>query len=231
MTLGQVPLNDPTALRAVLAATDALLLDFDGPICSVFAGLPADRVAQRLRDVLRDDLPAEVEKTEDPFVVLHYAAELGAHELRAVEAVLRDSEVEAVESAEPTPGAHDLIRTWPRTGRKLAVVSNNSAAAVHAYLDRTGLLDHIDAVSARTEPAPALLKPAPHLLHQACARLSVATGRSTLVGDSLTDLEAAKAAHTNAIGYANKPGKVELFTAERPEVVITDMSTLVSALT
>ena len=36
-------------LDAILARTRYLLIDFDGPICSIFAGLPAPQVADQLR--------------------------------------------------------------------------------------------------------------------------------------------------------------------------------------
>ncbi len=39
------PGTDATALGAIIARTRYLLLDFDGPICSIYAGLPAPTVA------------------------------------------------------------------------------------------------------------------------------------------------------------------------------------------
>jgi hypothetical protein len=55
----------------VLAHADALFLDFDGPVCSVFAGIPASMVADQLRSVLADgghtDLPEPVATSTDPF--------------------------------------------------------------------------------------------------------------------------------------------------------------------
>jgi hypothetical protein len=47
----------------ILAETEVLLLDFDGPICSVFAGLPAPVIADRLRRTLSRPLPAAVDAT------------------------------------------------------------------------------------------------------------------------------------------------------------------------
>jgi phosphoglycolate phosphatase-like HAD superfamily hydrolase len=103
------PIDDPSALRAILQQNDALLLDFDGPICSVFAGIPASIIAEQLRDVLADggygDLPVDVSTTHDPFDVLFYAAKLGQEEVRHVELAFRAHEVEAIETAEPTPHA------------------------------------------------------------------------------------------------------------------------------
>lgn len=230
MTADRVPVDDPEALRRILATTNALLLDFDGPICAIFANLPAHHIADQLRGVLADGghtgLPAEVEKTDDPFDVLTYAATLGADEARYIEAALRAHEVEAAATAPPTPGAHDLIHAWHATGRALAIVSNNSRAAVNAYLRSHDLTAQVHVVSARTEPDPALLKPSPHLIERASTALAIPPAECTLIGDSLTDLHAAHAAHSHAIGYANKPGKAHLFATEHPDAITTSITAL-----
>ncbi|MEU4740091.1 HAD family phosphatase [Actinosynnema sp. NPDC023658] len=230
MTTEPVSMDQPEVLHAILMTTDALFLDFDGPICSIFASLPAHHVASQLRKVLADgghqELPAEIEKTEDPFDVFSYAATLGTGKAHYLEAALRAHEVEAVATAEPTLGAHDLIHAWHATGRKLAVVSNNSQAAVNAYLHLHNLVHLVHTVSARTEPDPAALKPSPQLIDQAAEALTVPPSKCTLVGDSLTDLRAANAAGTRSIGYANKPGKAERFATERPSAITTSMATL-----
>ena len=101
------PVDDPETLRRILANADALLLDFDGPICSVFAGIPASVVADQLRRILAEgnhvDLPPDVQTSDDPFDVLFYAAKLGHDEARYIEAAFTAHEVEAVQSAQATP--------------------------------------------------------------------------------------------------------------------------------
>jgi phosphoglycolate phosphatase len=218
--------NDVTTLRHILARTTALLLDFDGPVCSVFAGLPAHTVVTQLCLVLADggygDPPTEIEKSDDPFEVLAYAASLGDDEARYVNAAFTAHELEAIATAQPTPAAHDLIRAWSATGRPLAIVSNNSTIAIHAYLDLHDLRTHVTHVSARTNPDPALLKPHPHLLTTALTTLNVPAAAATFLGDSVTDIHAARAAHTMSIGYANKPRKTaELMTAGADTVIRT----------
>lgn len=68
-----------------------------------------------------------------------------------------------------TPGLSEVLDTLRRSGHSITIVSNNSAAAVHAFLDAHGLAARIDHVVARTEPDPALLKPNPHLLTRGVA--------------------------------------------------------------
>ena len=48
------PIPAASDLDTILARTRHLLLDFDGPICSIFAGLPAATVADRLRKLFGD---------------------------------------------------------------------------------------------------------------------------------------------------------------------------------
>jgi phosphoglycolate phosphatase len=51
-----------------------------------------------------------------------------------------------------------------------------------------------------------------------------------MVGDSTTDVHAARAAGVRAIGYANKPGKRERLARAGADAIVTDMASLVSAL-
>lgn len=227
--------DDPGTLRHILARTAALLLDFDGPVCDVFAGLPAHTVVTQLCLVLADggygDPPVEIAKSDDPFEVLTYAASLGEDEAHYVNAAFTAHELEAITTAQPTPGAHDLIHAWSATGRPLAIVSNNSTLAIHAYLDLHNLRPHITHVSARTTPNPALLKPHPHLLTTALTTLNVPPAAATFLGDSLTDIQAARAAGTMSIGYANKPRKTAELMAAGADTVISTPATLVEQIT
>ena len=64
-------------LGEIITATRHLFLDFDGPICSIFAGLKPATIADKLRDLITGHditLPAEIEATSDPFEVFIYAA-------------------------------------------------------------------------------------------------------------------------------------------------------------
>ncbi|MBB4687401.1 HAD family hydrolase [Amycolatopsis jiangsuensis] len=210
----------------------ALFLDFDGPVCSVFAGLPATVVADQLRSVLADaghtDFPGSVATSSDPFAVLKYAASLSEDDARYVEAAFTAHEVEAMTTAETTEGAHELIQAWHASGRPLAIVSNNSAAAISTYLDFHGIRPLVDVVSARENADVGLLKPSPYLLNQAVRALAIPAERCVFVGDSLTDVEAAKAAGVRVIGYANKPGKRERFTRAEADAITDVLTELVA---
>lgn len=226
--------DDPEALRRILDQAEALFLDFDGPVCNLFAGLPASVVVDQLCVVLADggygDPPPEIEKSSDPFDVLKYAATLGETEARYVNAAFSACEAEAIHTAEPTPGADDLLSAWSAIGRPLAIVSNNSTLAVEAYLDLRNLRPYVSHVSARTSPNPALLKPNPHLLTLATVALGVQHRRSALVGDSTADMEAARATGVPAIGYANKRGKAARLGQAGAIYVIARMTELAEVI-
>ncbi|MBO0837179.1 MAG: HAD family hydrolase [Actinobacteria bacterium] len=218
-------------LGAIVARTRYLLLDFDGPICSIFAGLPAPTVAEKLRKLIpADRLPDEIKHSSDPIEVFTYSATVSPALAERVEAKMADLEVAATATATPTPYVHEVMASCRQTSRIIGVVSNNSTRAVTAYLDRHGLSDYVALVIGRTNPDPALLKPSPHLIETVISGLQADRAASALVGDSLTDVEAAHHAGIASIGYANKPGKHDRMTQARAESVINSMAELALSL-
>jgi HAD superfamily hydrolase (TIGR01662 family) len=218
-------------LSEIVARTRFMLLDFDGPVCSIFAGLPAPEVAEELRKLFTpEQLTDTAKNTPDPIEVFIQAAEVSPELAARVEAEMTDLEVTAATTAKPTPYVHEVLAGCRESGRTVAVVSNNSARAVNAYLDRHGLSYGIALVVARTSHDPALLKPSPHLLEIAVEKLAADPAATALVGDSLTDIEAAHRAGIASIGYANKPGKHEAMTELQAGAVITSMSDLALSL-
>lgn len=213
-----------TAPADLLARFPTVLLDFDGPICSVFSGYTSAEVAAALRERL--GLNNTALSSTDPFDVLRLAAEDGAESAAAAERALAKLETEAVASAEPTPGAFELINELARPERRIAVVSNNSSDAVNAFLQQHQLAKLITAVSARTDPSPSLLKPHPYLVDRACAMTRSPAHSCVLVGDSLSDLDAATRFSVAFIGYANKPGKREAFEERGASAIVHRMSEL-----
>ncbi|MEE1813347.1 HAD family hydrolase [Streptomyces sp. BE133] len=222
------------SLVALVATSDAVLFDFDGPICDVFAGMPAPGVAKALSGIVAEQAPEfapEAEATDDPMEV-HRLSQLGGPSLLAtVESALTAAEVAAVAVAgPPIGGAVWALKAAHSTGRKVAVVSNNSAECVKVFLALHSLDEFVHEVVGRPELNPALMKPSPHPLLVASTTLGVAPARSVLVGDSVTDIEAAKAAGMHVIGFANKPPKRTALPSAGADAVIASMETLAKAL-
>ena len=100
------------ALDAIIGRNRWLLIDFDGPICSIFSGLPAPTVADQLRKLITSrsiPLPEEIAHTGDPIEVFAYAGTISPELAARVEAELTDQEVAAVATAKPTPYIHDVL--------------------------------------------------------------------------------------------------------------------------
>lgn len=150
-------MSQPGALAALIGR-GPLLLDFDGPVCSIFAGLPAPQVAAELVEVLRGaavEVPAAVAAEPDPMAVLQWTgATCGPGLTLVVDDALRDLETRAVAVAAPTPFGHEVITAARAAGLAVAVVSNNSGPAVSAYLSIHGLDEYVSpVVGPDTRPA------------------------------------------------------------------------------
>lgn len=222
----------PERLARVLAGAPHVLLDFDGPVCAVFGGTSDRAVADELRaslDQRAEQLSADVAASNDPFDVLRYAATRGPGRAAEIEQMLAGLEVRAVKTATPTPGAREAIAALRRAGKTVTIVSNNSVAAILAYLTAHGLAPLITGVIGRSDPSPTLLKPHPYLVQQAIHARRARPGDCVLVGDSTTDIEAAQIARTAVIAYANKPGKQTRFAALHPDAIVASMQDLTEA--
>jgi beta-phosphoglucomutase-like phosphatase (HAD superfamily) len=226
-------LSGGEGLDAIIARTRWLLIDFDGPICSIFAGLPAPSVADHLRKVVTDlsvSLPEEIERTLDPVEVFAWSATVSPKLAERVEAELTAQEVAAAATAEPTPYIHDVLVACRETGRITAVVSNNSQRAVETYLNHHGLADRTGPIFARTSHDPALLKPSPHLIEKAIQTLKAVPSAAALIGDSVTDIDGSHQAGIASIGYANKAGKYERMVNAEADAIVTSLANVVLGL-
>jgi phosphoglycolate phosphatase len=217
-------------LTKLLARTRYLLLDFDGPVCAIFAGRPARTVVHELLDIVSAagaPTPEPLTRTGDPFDVLRYAATVSPSLAGRVEDALRAAEIDAVGAAAPTPQATSVVRIWRNAGRAVAIVSNNATAAVESYLASRAI--DVDLVVARTSCDPTLLKPNPYLVVKAIELLRAPPGSCVMLGDSMSDILAAREAGVPTIGYANKPGKLCALSDAGAAVVIDQMQTLADA--
>ncbi len=217
------------ALDDILCKTRHLLIDFDGPICSLFAGTPTAPIADRLRAVIMRKevlIPRDIENTADWFEILAYAVSVGPGVGLAVEAALTELETEAVASASPTPYIEDVMAACRESGRAIAVISNNSAGAVRSYLNAHDLAGHISAVAARTGPDPTILKPSPHLVREAASALGESQSTCTVVGDSQSDIQSARAAGALSIGYARTNADADYLADAGADAVILTLADL-----
>jgi beta-phosphoglucomutase-like phosphatase (HAD superfamily) len=219
-------------LAELLAPGRCILLDFDGPVCGLFRGqLTGAAVVDRLVAIVIDSglcSREQIPSTEDSLQLLTLAHQLDPALGREINAALAQAETEAAQAAPPTPRGAQFIRAAVKSGRTVAIVSNNSPAAIRTYLGRYAL--HVDAIIGRTDADPAHLKPRPYLLHHAIAALAAESVFSTLIGDSSSDIAAARSLGLGSIGFANNPSKEAALLDACADVVVTDMGTLTAAM-
>ena len=224
----------PAALSLLLTRQGAILLDFDGPVCSIFAKYPAPAVADALRDVLRTsgvNIAAPLLHEKDPLEVLKWSATLGRPDvLTAVEITLRREEFIAAQSSTPTPYGREVILGAHEAGKPLAIVSNNSTEAITTYLQRQRLTCYNIPVVGRAFAQPGLMKPNPYSVLLAAKSVTTDPANCVLIGDSLADIFSAQAAGVPAIAYANRPEKAGKFTEAGADVVVTTMADIASVL-
>ncbi|MFI5840860.1 HAD family hydrolase [Catenuloplanes sp. NPDC051500] len=219
-------------LAALLSRARVILLDFDGPVCSIFANYPAPTIAAELRQVLVDQgvtLTDDIADEPDPLEVLRWTGRLGRAALtRKIDHALTAAELTAVRSAEPTPYAREFIVAAHQAGKRLAIVSNNSADACRAYLTDRRLQQYITPIIGRPFADPSRMKPSPDPVLTALAALDAEPDESILIGDSVSDIEAAHATGATAIGYANKPVKFRHLDAA--DSIVDSIDALVTSL-
>ncbi|MFD5088097.1 HAD family hydrolase [Kitasatospora sp. NPDC058406] len=223
----------PQQLADVLRPVKNVLLDFDGPVCSVFAGLPVPEVARRLREDLSaagEEVPAGAEEETDPLALLRLISDARPDLTESMDAALVALETEAVRVARPTPGGESVLRAAVRSGRLVSIVSNNSGAAIETYLSEHGLSDYGAGVFGRAPGDPSSMKPNPRLLLEAMQAAGTRPDYCIFIGDAARDVEAGEAAGVPTIGYANKPGKDAKLTAAGAAVIADSMGLIAAAL-
>ena len=223
----------PQSLADVLRPVKHVLLDFDGPVCSVFAGLPASEVAQRLREGLLAtgvQAPPGGEDEVDPLALLRLISDARPDLTGIADGMLATLESEAVRAGRPTPGAESVLAACAHSGRTVSVVSNNAGVAIEAYLAAHSQSGYVSAVFGRTPGDPSSMKPNPRLLLEAMEAAGTPPEECVFIGDAARDVEAGDAACVPTIGYANKPGKDARLAAAGAIAIVDSMQTIADAL-
>jgi HAD superfamily hydrolase (TIGR01549 family) len=220
-------------LEVVLASVDALLLDFDGPICALFANhspLVTAADACKAFSVRGIDLPDELRESQGALALLKWAESNAPSVVPAIEEIQDIAEERAVSNATPTPHSFTAVVSAHASGLKLAIVSNNSPKAIAHYLGMHGMLGYFTAVSGRERGDALAMKPCPTLLIRASSALQIPIGRCAMIGDSVTDITAAKRAGARSVGYAEDDASASVLAAAGADAVIKSMAVLSSAL-
>ncbi len=193
----------------------------------------ASTVAGELWDFLAGQgvsLPPSLAHGSDPLQVLRWVGEHSPGLVRATEDLLTMAETRAVEVATPTKYAADVIAAAPSGGRRVAIVSNNSEAAIARYLALHNLTASISLVAGRAYGEPALMKPHPDVVVRALQGLGRPPDACVLVGDSPADMMAARTAGVRAVGYAKAEDRIAGLVDAHAAIVIRNLRDLAQAL-
>lgn len=216
-------------LTNLLGDTGPILLDFDGPVTPLFVNGRNRLVADAMRRVTEQfgiRLPGPVESTEDPIVVLQAVATQSPSILHQVETACIAGEVAAAQQSDPTAGSLDFLDACARTRRPVVIVSNNAIEAIESYLDRFAIRHQVAATFGRPFARPDLMKPNPHSVERALAFLHQPPDDCVLVGDSLSDVESARASGVRSIGYAKTPARGAELKAAGVDATVDSMTEL-----
>ncbi|MFF7281426.1 HAD-IA family hydrolase [Streptomyces griseorubiginosus] len=220
--------------RGLLARARGVLFDFDGPICRLFPNGSSKRVADELRELIAEVgasamLTEDERADKDPHAVLRAVHREGDGQdvtrlLERLEARVEAGERKAALTAWPTRDADTLIQRLAKQGAQLAVVTNNSPVAAEIYLRERRLLHHFATIQGRTSPG--LMKPDPDVLLRALGILGLDPGDTVMIGDTSTDVEAAKRAGVPFVGYGRNRAKRARLRDAGAKVVLDSYASL-----
>ncbi|MFE9450501.1 HAD family hydrolase [Streptomyces sp. NPDC006739] len=224
---------DTEELRKLIEDVRVVLWDFDGPMCRLFARHTAERVADDLVEWLAGRglhglLADEERQSPDPQVVLRAVDRRhpGSDLVAELEERLTQEELRAARTAMPTAYADPLIHTWTAVGARLAVATNNSPRVVRAYLAGRGLTAcFAPHIYGRTEDLHHL-KPDPHCLNRALNAMGAAPAAALMIGDSPSDLAAAREARVPFLGYARHERKEKILREAGADHVVRSLEPL-----
>ncbi|MGC9437646.1 SAV_2336 N-terminal domain-related protein [Streptomyces sp. WG5] len=139
-------------------------------------------------------------------------------------------EARAVFGARPVPLADRLILALHTRGVPLAVVTDRAPAPVTAYLGRRGLLDALPGGVHGRDADLTRLMPDPDVLHRALERLDAAPGDCVLIGSSVAEQSAARAAGLPFIGcWSAERVRRDLRAADGDVLLVPDLRPLLTA--
>ena len=193
---GGLPARGAGPLRAILFDLDGTLLDTAADITSALDSALADQqlgsfTEAQVREMIGRGVPTLIERALARLGTAQGSVDLARLLERFDEHY--DRLLERGEyQARVYPGVAQGLSALFARGFKLAVVTNKRKQAAVSLLARLGLSEWIQLVVGGDSCA--FRKPRPEPLLQACEALKVSAGQALMVGDSETDVLAARAA-------------------------------------
>lgn len=222
-------------LGVLLSRASLVLWDFDGPVCELFAGLRASAIAAELRTMADERLPGwrELDGLTDPLAVLRRTYDAFPSDpdglVSAMRKRLEELETDASATAEPAPGAFELMERLRGAGKQLVIATNNSETAARAYLQLHGMGEYFTAVVGRHDD-PRLMKPHPYCLERLLTETGTEASDGLMIGDSPADAVAARSAGVAFVGYRTAPERLRRLEEAGAKHFVTDLAALTSRI-
>ena len=186
---------------------EAVVFDLDGVL--IDSRLDYRRMREAIRGLLRE-AGVELEGFEDLKIweMLNIAhrryMELGGGEadwrglMRRIDEALSQIEIEALPWVKVNPEAPEVLSALRIRGLKIGVATRSCRIYAERSLQRVGLRRYIDALLARDDVQHP--KPDPRHLLDVIRLLKVEPSKTLYIGDTTTDLEAARGAGVHFLG-------------------------------
>ena len=155
-------------------------------------------------------------------------AEPEAQLVETAEKIFFDHYANNVVASKPFDGVEDGLQSVQNKGYRLACVTNKPAQFTQPLLQSSGLSAYFEmVVSGDTLPKK---KPDPMQLHHICAQLNVQEYEALLVGDSDTDVSAARAAGCFIITVPYGYNQGRAIDESLVDATINDLTELINLL-
>lgn len=222
-----------TAITAVLFDKDGTLFDFSaswGAWAHDFIGsIAADQLqAAVLAQAIGYDWQARVFRTNSPVIAgtaddIAYALAQGLPDRSIDEVAGLINQAAARAQMVPAVALHPLMTELKAMGLKIGLATNDSETAARAHLGTHFLTDFFDFIAGYDSGYGS--KPAPGMCQAFARSMAIDPQHVAMVGDSLHDLQAGKAAGMRRVGVlTGMAGAAEL--APHADVVLRDIGFL-----
>ncbi|MEU7340175.1 helix-turn-helix domain-containing protein [Streptomyces sp. NPDC007074] len=221
-----------TRLQQRFTEAETVLFSFDGVLCRLFTSdghTITSHIAQAAHNLRLFTGPAA---PADPVALLRSVVDQGsAQQIRELDDILAGYELEAARHAVPLPGAVQLLESLSKGPWRMAVVTDHASSAVEAFLSplQTGRSAWALEVFGRPRD-PRLMKPNPHAVALAASQLGGARSRTLLIGESVADALAARAAGVRFIGIAATRSRARMLRDAGATRLVTTLSELAVAV-
>ncbi|WP_327182875.1 SAV_2336 N-terminal domain-related protein [Streptomyces sp. NBC_01334] len=227
-------------LQDLLADAETVLFGFDGPLARLFTATTARAAALDLLGIVAEHRDPEDALAGRPLGDPGAAGrELFVHPLDVLRAfaqdrlgpLLRDRldrlELSAVPDAPTTHHSVVLVRTLHDTGRRVGVATDVCEAAVHRYLESYRL--PLPAGVHGRDDDLGRLTPNPDRLLSALRPLDAPAATGVLIGSTLAELAAARAAGLRFLGLARNPTVEQALLGAGCDAVVPSLTPVLEA--